>query len=375
MSQDDSQERTEEPTEKKKKDSKKKGSIARSKELNTTLILIGSGFALIIFGGNLAISIMGLAEQLFTMPLHAINVQNGLFELILNSFHKTIISLMPIFFLLFVCTLIGSLLVGGWTFSGSSLAPKFERLDPIKGLGKIISIKSGVELIKSILKFVLVSVAAVLLVRYFMDKFLGFSFLPIEESVINSLTTCSWAFLLISCTLLIVTAIDVPYQIWDRLRQIKMTRQELKDELKDSEGNPEIKAKIGQLRKELAKRRMMSEIETADVVITNPTHFAIALKYDEGKMQAPKVVAKGMDLVAGKIREIAEFHKVPIVCIPPLARALHYNTDLGEEIPTGLYVAVAQVLTYIYRLSLYTQGKVIKPKPPVDLDIPTEFQR
>jgi flagellar biosynthetic protein FlhB len=204
-------------------------------------------------------------------------------------------------------------------------------------------------------------------------EFLVLSELSVEGGLTTAAHLIIWSFLMISLGTILIAAIDVPFQLWQHSRQLRMTRQEVRDEMKESEGRPEVKQQIRRLQRELAQRRMMQEVPKADVIVTNPTHFAVALRYDAGKMRAPRVVAKGADLIARNIRTIGAEHRVPVFEAPPLARALFYGAELDQEIPEGLYLAVAQVLAYVMQLRDPRPGAM--PTPPGDLPIPPELRR
>ena len=200
---------------------------------------------------------------------------------------------------------------------------------------------------------------------YSVDRLLALGKQPIGEAIIGALKICGMSLLVVSLGLLVIAAFDAPFQLWQHQKKLRMTRQQVKDEFKETEGRPEVKARIRALQQEVATRRMMEELPTADVVITNPTHFAVALKYDEGRMGAPKVIAKGKDLLAQRIREVASEHRVPLFSAPPLARVLYRTTEIGDEIPARLYTAVAQVLAYIYQLNETLRPGQRRPEPPV----------
>jgi flagellar biosynthetic protein FlhB len=266
--------------------------------------------------------------------------------------------------------LITPLLIGGWSFTAGNLAPKFGKLNPISGLAKIISIDSLVELIKAIAKVIFICLAAWYLIKSHLLEVMSLMSMPIElggefqiELILLSLT-------LLVATLAVITLIDVPYQLWSYNKKLKMTKQEVKDEAKESEGNPEIKAKIRQQQREMARRRMMAKVPSADVVITNPTHYSVALQYPENSNRAPIVVAKGVDEVAMIIREIAKENGVTLVEAPPLARALYAITDLDQEIPPTLYNSVAQILAYVFQLRMFKDSGQIEPTFPELLDLP-----
>jgi flagellar biosynthetic protein FlhB len=231
------------------------------------------------------------------------------------------------------------------------------------------------ELIKSLLKVVLVLSTGIAVYCLFFKKIVFINSLEVKIGMGYSVEILVYAFLILTSSLIIIALFDVPYQMWNYRQQLMMTRQELKDEYKETEGKPEVKAKIHRVRRELAKRRMMSAVPKADVIITNPTHFAVALKYDQGNMKAPVVVAKGADLVAQKIIDIGSQHAIPTVSMPPLARSIFFHTDIGEEIPQKLYMAVAQILAYVHQLKMYRRGKIKRPKPPKDVEIPEDMKK
>jgi len=375
MSQDDAQERTEEPTPKRQKDAKKKGQVVRSKELNTSLVLIGSALGFIMFGPNLTKQIFSVVTHILA-PSGEVVITNDLMLANLSIAATTALTaLLPIFFMVVLFSIVGPILLGGWSFSIESLQPKLERIDPIKGIKKILSIKGLVELVKAILKFVIICGVAGLLMNTYFSTFMSFAYQDVFVSTVRSLELVGVVFLMISGSLILVSTIDIPFQIWQHHKSIKMTMQEVKDEFKETEGKPEVKGQIRKMQREISKRRMMAEVPTADVVITNPTHFAIALRYDGATMVAPKVVAKGADLIAQTIIQVAETNEVPVVQMPPLARAIFYSAELDDEVPAALYVAVAQVLAYVYQLSLFERGNGKKPTVPGEVEIPDEYKR
>jgi len=278
----------------------------------------------------------------------------------------------PLFLLSIVAALAAAVALGGWSFSTEALSFKPEKLDPVKGLGRVFSWRGVVEMLKGLAKFVVVATVAVLFLQLQGPRFLGLGAEPLMQGLAHTGNLVGWAFLSVSAAMLLVVAVDVPFQLWDHNRQLKMTKQEIKEEFKQTEGSPDVKARQRRIQMQMAQRRMMEEVPKADVVITNPTHYAVALRYDQDKMKAPRVVAKGSDLVAARIRAVASEHRVPIFSAPPLARALYFSTEIGHEIPAGLYVAVAQVLAYVYQLKTWAPGGA-RPEPPADLPVPEEF--
>jgi flagellar biosynthetic protein FlhB len=293
---------------------------------------------------------------------------------LLASAEEAAWAIAPLLILMLVAAIAGSIGIGGLLISGKAVAPKLNRMDPIKGLGRMFSARSLIELVKAILKVGLVMVVAILILDVRTEDLLSISEEPVRSAVEHVAWTLSWSFVILACATIIIAAIDVPFQIFDHQKKLRMTKQEVKDEFKDTEGKPEVKGKIRQLQREMAQRRMMQDVPGADVVITNPTHYAVALKYDQNKMAAPVVVAKGHDETAFKIMEIAREHKVEIMRTPPLTRAVYHNTEVGGEIPDGLYMAIAQVLAYVFQLRQFRKGRGEKPHVP-EFPIPSDLRR
>ena len=374
MAQESGQERTEQATPKRQADSKKKGQIARSRDFNTMAIVSLAAAALLIFGGGMiedlsTIMTTGLTPtraQIFD-PLQTV-------DLFLDNILQGVIMIIPFLVLMFLASLLAPILVGGWAFSWESLTPKLSKLNPISGLKKMFSLKSLIELLKTIAKFVLVTSVAIAVFWSQYDSFLKLGNQSVDDAMSHAGQLFAWGFLLLSLALVVIAAIDVPFQVWDHLRQMKMTLQEVKDEMKDSEGRPEVKGKIRQLQREMAERRMLEDVPSADVVITNPEHFAVALKYEQSDGQAPVVVAKGADIIAASIRKVAVHNDVTLVEAPPLARAIFYNAEIGDEIPEALYLAVAQILAYVYHLKTSTSQGTEPPEMPVT-NLPDEYKQ
>jgi flagellar biosynthetic protein FlhB len=373
MAEDTAQEKTEEATPKRKLDSRKKGQVPRSKELQTFTSLIGAGFAMLFFGkgivDDLLVSLQGNLsferERAFSDPMMSMQM--------LSAVEGFVELLLPLFAMLFLASVMSSMALGGWIFSFSQVQPKFERLSPLKGAAKIFSIKSLVELPKSIGKFVLVAAVAVFVLNLALEDIYKLSLQPVMTALGSAGMLMIWCFFGFSFVLILVVLIDVPVQIWEHRKQLKMTKQETKDESKETDGRPEIKSAIRERQQEFARQRMMAEVPSADVIITNPTHFAVALRYEQTGSFAPKVVAKGQDLVAARIREIGQEHGVVVFSAPPLARALYASTDLNQEIPANLFVAVAQVLAYVFHLQKAVASNSRRPDVPKDLPIPSEY--
>lgn len=372
---DDSQERTEQATARKKQQSQEQGLAARSKDFNTLLVLLCSGLCFIGMGHSSAHKIAALFQANLAIDPKLLASDDGMFLALKSAILGGVSILLPFLILIVLVCLVAPLIIGGWSFSWSNVELKFDRLDPIKGLLKIFSLKNLFELIKSIFKIILVVLTMALIVYLFMKKIVYSSFAETIVGIHYSCEIIVWSFMLLVGALFIITLFDVPFQLWSYQQELKMTKQEVKDEYKDTEGKPEVKSRLARLQRELLKRRFAIEVPKADVIITNPTHYAVALKYDQKSMKAPKVLAKGMDMMAQRIMEIADEHAIPRVSLPPLARSIYFHTEIGDEIPSELYVAVAQVLAYVHQLKLYKRGKLKKPKLPENVTIPPSMAR
>jgi flagellar biosynthetic protein FlhB len=371
---DSSQEKTEEATPRRLEKAKEDGETARSKELATTAVLMAGAGGLLIFGTHLGAALEAIMRDAFTIERSAIFDMRHMSVQLIASAKEAAWALSPILAMLLVAAIAGSIGIGGLLFSGKSIAPKLSRMNPIKGIGRMFSARSLIELFKAIAKVGLVLTIAILILDVRTADLLAIAEEPTVPAMEHVLWTLGWSFFLLSCATILIAIIDVPFQIYDHQKKLKMTMQEVKDEYKDSEGKPEVKGRIRQLQREMSQRRMMQDVPTADVVITNPTHYAVALKYDQNSMAAPVVVAKGGDELAFKIMEIARENKVEILRTPPLARAVYHNSDIGQEIPDGLYMAVAQVLAYVFQLRQFRKGHADKPTMPV-FPIPSDLRR
>ncbi len=371
---DKSQEKTEEPTPKRLEKAREEGQVARSKELNTTAVILAGTGGLLVFGSSIAATLERMMRFNFSFDRSLLTSDNLMLAYLGRSFAEVGVGLFPLFLVLLIAALVGPIGLGGWLFSAKAMAPKFSRLNPIEGLKRMFSLNSLLELAKSIAKVSIVSFLAVMLILNSSAEMMSVAAEAVKPAIVHATTILGWAALALAASTIVIVIVDVPYQIWDHSRKQKMTMQEVKDEMKDMEGKPEVKGRIRQLQREIAQRRMMSAVPEADVVITNPTHYAVALKYDTEGDGAPLVVARGVDQVALKIREIADAHDVYVLEAPPLARAIYFTTELDEEIPEGLYLAVAQILAYVYQLKRYRPGQGRKPKRPSDYDIPPDLQ-
>ena len=365
------QERSEQPTAKRLSEARKKGQVARSRELNTLLVMLVSALTLWLLSASAMTGFVAIVSDALSpngdvlrdpelIPVHFMQVMMSALVLIAPFLAITV-----------VAALAGPALMGGMLFSAEAIAFKAEKLDPIKGLGRVFSTKGLIELVKALLKFFLVLGVAVLIYKFLERDVMSLITLDVREGIARSGSMIMVALVLLSATLVLIAAIDVPFQLWSHNKQMRMTKQEIKDESKETDGRPEVKSRIRQLQQEASQRRMLQDVPDADVVITNPTHFSVALKYDKDCSGAPRVVAKGQDLIAFKIRSIAMEHDVAIYEEPPLARALHGTTEIGDEIPGPLFLAVARVLAYVYHLRQSTPTDYIPRPAPVEL--PSEF--
>ena len=361
MAEDSGQERTEEPTDKKISESRKKGQVARSKELGTTFVLIFSAIALLLYGPAIAKGLYNIMGRGLTLNRNETYDTTKMFSVWGEMFSELFFPMAMFVFIITIAGIVGNTLLGGYNFSWEAAAPKASKMSPMKGIKRMLGPQAAIELVKSILKFVLVAGFAILLIQMFFYEILHLSIEQIPSSIIHSLEILAWMFLALSCTMIIISAIDAPYQSYNHHKQLKMTLQEVKDEYKNSEGDPQIKARIRRTQREMSQRRMMQDVPDADVVVTNPTHYSVALKYDTEKAGAPIVLAKGVDELAMQIRKIAKGNEVPIVESPILTRSLYHTTEVGDQIPDQLFTAVAQVLAYVFQLKRYQKGRGRKP--------------
>lgn len=367
--------KSEEPTSKRLEEARKKGQIARSRELSTLAVTFGGAAALLIFGAQMGQAMLGMMQGNFALPREVLLDDGSMVRHLLSTGMEALLALQPFFIVMLIASIIGPVALGGWLFSSEALQPKFSRMNPWEGLKRMFSTKALVELLKALAKFVIILLVALAVLKADQDDLLAIADEPVEAAILHAMLVAGWSLLWMACGLILIAAVDVPFQLWDTKQKLMMTKQEVKDEYKDSEGKPEVKSKIRQLQRQMAERRMMQQVPEADVVITNPTHFAVALKYDPEKGSAPVLLAKGGDFLALKIREIAQEHKVTLLESPALARAVYFSTEVDQEIPAGLYLAVAQVLAYVYQLKQFRAGKGKRPGPLPDLPIPPDLRR
>ncbi|MBI5042231.1 MAG: flagellar biosynthesis protein FlhB [Gammaproteobacteria bacterium] len=372
----DGQERSEDPSQKRLDEARRKGQIPRSREFNSMVMLVSAAASLLFMGDDLMRHFADMLKDGLTLDRKMIFDRMGVIAGLSKLLEEGAWMLAPFFLVSVVAAVVSSVAIGGWSFSPEAMAVKFDKLNPLSGLKRMFALRGLVELVKSILKLLLISGVAVLLMQKLGADLLNLGYQEPAAAMGHAGQMLTWVFLLLSLVLVVIAAIDIPYQLWDHAQQMKMTKQEVRDEYKETEGKPEVKSRVRQMQRELAQRRMMEAVPEADVIITNPTHYAVALKYDGLNMRAPRLVAKGKNLIAAQIRNKAMEHEVPIFSAPPLARAIFFSTELDDEIPAGLYFAVAQVLAYIYQLKAARKGATgHAPQAPNDLSVPEEFFR
>lgn len=370
MAEESDLEKTEQASPKRLEKAREEGDVPRSRELAACAVLFAAGLSLMMMQQPLNTALKDSLRSglqfdrtvAFDPAVLLMRVSHTVFDLLMVF--------APLAIVLLAVAVASPILVGGWVFSNKVFVPQFNRLNPLQGISNMFSKNAVVELIKSVVKAIVVSGVAYWVVSSDLQPIMSLSNMPLEAGIGEVSNLMLSGFLTIVAALIVIAAIDVPYQLYHYAEKHKMTKEEIKQESKEAEGNPEIKGKIRQQQREMARRRMMSKIPTADVVITNPTHYAVAVKYQDEGMNAPIVVAKGADAVALKIREIAKEHKIVTLESPKLARALYAHTELDQEIPEALYSAVAEVLAYVFQLRMFRQQGGFQPEAPKALSVP-----
>jgi flagellar biosynthetic protein FlhB len=366
------EEKTEDPTPRRLEKAREEGQVARSRELSTFMML-AAGVAGLWSTGALLYDQLGLMmEQSFLFERSVAFDSTRMLAKLWTLGTNALVALVPLFVLLTVMALVAPALLGGWLISGKSLQPKLSKLNPGKGLKRMFSSQALAELAKAIAKSALTGSVAVVFLWAKRGELVALMDQPLQIALFHALKLAALCCALIVLSLVVVILIDVPYQLWSHNKQLRMTKDEIKKEHKESEGDPQVKGRIRQQQQAMARGRMMSKVPEADVIVTNPTHYAVALSYQDS-MAAPRVVAKGADAVAAKIRELGEEHGVPRLEAPPLARALYGHVDLDQEIPAPLYTAVAEVLAWAFRLKQVRREGGETPDTPRDLPVPAEL--
>lgn len=365
------QEKTEEPTEKKLNDARKKGQVPRSKELNAMTIMVFGSIGFLIFGQRMLENLSEMMKQGWTFSREELLAPDAMVNSFSEALTSALSAISPFLILMAIVAIFTPALLGGWIISSDQITPKFSRINPLSGIKRMFSVKALMELLKAVGKVLVVAAAAYIIYVFFHRDLLNLGRESFDEALVHGAWLFAYSFLILSCGLILIAAIDVPFQVFQHVKELKMTLQEVRDEMKDTEGRPEVKSKVRQLQQEMAQKRMMEDVPQADVIITNPTHFAVALKYDPDNMAVPKVLAKGKDLIALKIREIAKENDIEIFEAPPLARALYASCEIQDEIPGHLFYAVAQILAFVFQLRTVKEQGLPMPKRP-DPTMPPE---
>jgi flagellar biosynthetic protein FlhB len=373
MAEDSDLEKSEQPSQRRLEQAREEGQVARSRELSTFAVLLAGGAGMWVMGSSLTGQLTKLIREGLTLDAELAFHADLLLPRLYALSMETLWTFLPLLTLLLLTAALSPLLLNGWLFSLKPLQPNFSKLNPMTGLSRMFAIHGLIELGKALGKSIIVGGVGAWAIWHNRDAVMMLISQPVVAAIPH-LGNLMWlTFTAIMGGMLLIVAIDVPFQLWEHNKQLKMTKEEVRQEAKEAEGDPQVKGRIRKMQREMARRRMMKEIPTADVVVTNPTHYAVALKYSEGGMSAPIVVAKGSHHLAAKIKEIAIANNVPILEAPPLARALNKYTELGEAIPEALYNAVAEVLAYVYQLRLYRKGVATKPNEPRDLPVPPQL--
>lgn len=372
MAEDSDLEKTEAPTGRRIEQAREQGQVPHSRELGSFLILIVSAGTVWFLGGWFVQRLSLVFRKGLVWDRRAVDDPEYALSRFSALSWDAVVAFWPLILALVLAALASPFLLNAWNFAPKAFTPDLARLNPLNGIKRIFSWNGLVEMIKAVAKAGLIGGVAVWVIWREQDQLFQLLSLPLDAGLAVAGDMISWSFLLIVAAMFLIVAADVPFQLWQYYDKLKMTKEEVKQEHKEMEGSPEVKGRIRRLQREAAQRRMMSAVPKADVIVTNPTHFAVALAYTAG-MRAPKVVAKGVDAVALRIREIGAEHGVPLLEAPPLARALYRFSELEDEIPGALYNAVAEVLAYVYQLNRYREVGGSYPVPPRDLPIPQDM--
>lgn len=370
MAEDSDLERTEPASARRLDEARKKGNIPRSRELNTFAILIVAGATLLMMGSQLSSGIIEMMRNGLMFDRSALDTPDFMWNSLIQTTLEMVQLFLPFLLVLLVAALAAPILLGGWMLSIEALQPDFGRLNPLKGIARMFSVTSLSELTKAVAKSLIVGGVGYAVIWRYKEEAFSLAAESVQGGIAHLGSLLGWLFLLITAAMIFIVVLDVPFQLWDYYRKLRMTKEEVRQEMKESEGDPQIKGRIRAMQREMARRRMMAQVPKADVIVTNPTHYAVALIYNEKEMRAPRVVAKGTYLLADRIRELATENNVPILSAPPLARALYKHAELEQEIPAALFAAVAEVLAYVYQLRSYnTQGGAV-PQKPENIPVP-----
>lgn len=376
MAEDSDLERTEPASSRRLEKAREEGQVPQSRELMSFLVLLAGAMSFWTLGDWLSLHAIKIVRVGLSFGRDASFDPGAMGNSFLTLSWEGLILAAPLFLLCIVAAIATPFLIGGWVFAPTRLSFDPTHLDPLKGFSRMFSMQGVGEMVKAILKSLLVGLLSYWIVMHKHEELFALLAQPLESGLTSFVRLLMFATLALVVGIGLIAALDVPFQLWQYYSKLRMTKEELRQENKESEGDPYLKAHIRATQREMARKRMMSEVPKADVVVTNPTHFAVALKYDSKTMGAPQVVAKGMNMVAQKIRELAAEHNVPLLEAPPLARALHRHTEIGDPIPDRLYIAVAEVMAYVYQLNQFiaSGGKdVLPPQTPSKLAVPEDM--
>ena len=363
------QERTERATPKRLEEARKRGQVPRSRELGMAAVMISASVVFLLLQSQLGGYMIEMLRDGLSIDPAALRDTDSMGRALTSTGLKTLAAFSPLLGTLMLSAIFGGAAIGGFSFSTSAMAPKLSKLNPLKGIKRVFGLKGLVEVAKALAKAGLVGGIGIAFIAWSADSLFHLGLEPLRSTMSHSGQMVFTMLLVCSSSLLLIALVDVPYQLWNHAKELRMTHKEIQDEAKETEGRPEVRSRIRSLQQEIASQRMLDDVPDADVVVTNPTHFAVALKYTEGQMGAPRVLAKGADHMAARIRAIAEENRITLFEAPPLARALYWTTEVGQEIPHQLYLAVAQVLTYVFRLKAAAENRGTWPdRPTIQVD-------
>ena len=367
MAEKSSAEQTEEPTARKLRNARDEGQVARSVELPAAAVTIGAILVMFFMGGYWIKQMAEIFASGFKFDRKTLDNPDLMVTAFVQQIGEAFLLIVPILLVTAVMAILSSGATGGYLFSLKSTLPKFSKLSLLSGFTRMFGTNAAVELLKAILKFSIVSIVLWALVSRQMDQMMQLGQMAIEPALSAAGWMIAESALWLSLSLLFIALIDAPYQKYSFTKRMRMTKQEVIDEMKDMEGRPEVKQQIRRRQREMANNRMIQKVQDADVVITNPEHFAVALSYDPTGDGAPILLAKGSDHMAARIREEAEKHGIEMFAAPPLARALYFSTEVDQPVPESLYLAVAQVIAYVFSLADVRPGvePMLKPQPKV----------
>ncbi|MCG9082535.1 flagellar biosynthesis protein FlhB [Laribacter hongkongensis] len=372
MAEDSDLERTEEATPRRREQAREEGQVPRSRELATFTVTMTGVAMLAAYGGVLYQQLKELFARTLTFTRATLDAEDAAQLALRGGLTDGLVSILPILGVLFVLALVTPALIGGWNLSWKAVEPKFSKINPLSGIKRIFSVQGAIEGAKAILKSLLIGGVATWVIWNERAELVSLTRLSLDQALARAVDLTLHTLLIVAGAMVLLVLIDVPFQLWQYSKNLRMTKEDVKKEMKESEGSPEVKGRIRQLQREAARRRMMSDVPNASVVITNPTHYAVALRYEDG-MAAPKVIAKGSMKVAERIIELARENRVTILRAPPFARALYFNAEIGDDIPAALYSAAAQVLAYVFQLRAYEKHGGIAPVYPDKLPVPPDL--